>query len=110
MHVDGGGERDLKKQARSFKWEHGSKHVDIRKSNVGLREMWLTSLRGSAKKGNNTLMVVLEDDMVLSPLYFQWLLQMVDYYARNPDCRDSNLVGFSLSPIIRQNMYKPFHN
>lgn len=109
IHIDGGSSPKVNKLAKKFVWKHGPKNLDIRKQNVGLREMWLTSLRRAAPTSNHTLMLVLEDDMAVSPLYFKWLLQMIDHYARNPDCRDSNLVGFSLSPIVYQNMYKPFY-
>jgi hypothetical protein len=112
LHVDGGGGaegEETMRQARNFVWEHGPQHIDIKENNVGLRSMWLDSLGAAARKaGDNSLLVTFEDDMRVSSGYFQWLLAVIDAYGRNPDCRDSNLVGFSLSPILFQEMKKPF--
>merc|ERR1719329_1413086 len=95
--------------ALGFRWPHGPVHLDIRTENVGLRAMWLTSLTSAAKAaGSNSLMIVLEDDMRVSPLYFQWLMRMIRKYARNPTCREDSLVGISLSPMRMQEMRKPF--
>lgn len=110
IHIDGGSLPAVNELAETFDWTRGPKILDIRQKNHGLRNMWFTSMRNATQTtGDDTLMLVLEDDMVISPLYFQWLLRMVDRYARNPTCRDSNLFGFSLSPIVRQNLYKPFY-
>ncbi len=85
------------------------KHLNDRKGNVGLREMWFLSIGSVSKRaGENTLMLVLEDDMSVSLDYFQWLLAVVDAYGRSPCCRDANLMGFSLSPIHVEEMRKPF--
>ncbi|KAL3773669.1 hypothetical protein ACHAW5_000685 [Stephanodiscus triporus] len=110
IHLDGGALPEVTTIVNDFEWTHGIKHVNKRNgNNVGLREMWLFSI-GSASKmaGDNTLMVVFEDDMSVSLDYFQWLLAVVNAYGRNPHCRDANLMGFSLSPIRLEEMRKPF--
>jgi len=110
IHIDGGSNQtQVNNMASNFKWTHGPQHVEVQQENVGLRTMWLDSLGLAARKaGNNTLLVVFEDDVRVAPTYFQWLLATVDTYARTPQCRDSNLVGFSLSPILLSEMSKPF--
>jgi hypothetical protein len=109
IHLDGGALQEVVTIVNEFEWTHGVKLINDRKENVGLREMWLSSI-GSASKiaGGNTLMIVFEDDMSISVDYFQWLLAVVDAYGRNPHCRDANLMGFSLSPIRVEEMRKPF--
>lgn len=109
VHVDGGADPLVIQIAWSTKWQHGPLVTDIRDSNVGLREMWLSSMRDAAKAaGPNTLMIVLEDDMRISSIYFQWVLLMVKAYGRNRQCRHQSLMGFSLSPVRWMEMRKPF--
>eukprot|EP00548_Thalassiothrix_antarctica_P001241 CAMPEP_0194143262 /NCGR_PEP_ID=MMETSP0152-20130528/12443_1 /TAXON_ID=1049557 /ORGANISM="Thalassiothrix antarctica, Strain L6-D1" /LENGTH=1068 /DNA_ID=CAMNT_0038842585 /DNA_START=431 /DNA_END=3637 /DNA_ORIENTATION=- len=109
LHLDGGATDWVKNIVRRYEWEFGPKILDIRTQPHGLRGMWLTSMGAAAKvSGNNTLMVVLEDDIRVSKYYFQGLLALVDQYGRNPECRDSNLMGFSLSPIRLEELRKPF--
>ena len=109
VHLDGGALLEVITIVNEFEWTHGVKRLNDRKDNVGLREMWFSSI-GSASKmaGENTLMLVFEDDMSVSLDYFQWLLAVVDAYGRNPRCRDANLMGFSLSPIRMEESRKPF--
>jgi len=110
IHLDGEYSSNVSSIAESFYWPHGRKILDMKETKYGLRGMWLDSLgKASAKATNNTLLLTFEDDVIVSPSYFQWLLIVVDKYSRNPDCRDSNLVGFSFSPLIYQEMYLPFH-
>lgn len=111
LHIDGEHSSEVASIANSFDWPHGSKIVDKKESRLGLREMWLDSLgRASRAAGNNTLLVALEDDVIVSPSYFQWLLTVIDHYSRNPLCRDSRLVGFSLSPVVFQEMFYPYQS
>ena len=100
VHLDGGASGDVVAVATDFRWSHGMKTLDVREQNVGLREMWLSSLGNAAREaGENTLMIVFEDDTSVSPSYFQWIIAVVDAYARNRKCRDANLMGYSLSPM-----------
>ena len=102
----------VKNACTQFEWDcrdHGEKTFVIEDENIGLRDIWLTSLEeASDKAGDNTLLVVFEDDIRVSQHYFQGLLAMVDAYGRNRNCRDQNLMGFSLSPIRVEEFRKPF--
>jgi len=109
LHLDGGATDWVKNIVQRYDWPFGPKIIDIRTKPHGLRNMWLTSLGSAAyEAGDNTLMVVLEDDIRVSKDYFKGLLTLVDKYGRNPECRDSNLMGFSLSPIRLEELRKPF--
>lgn len=109
IHLDGGALPEVVTLVHEFQWNHGKKYVNSREENVGLREMWLSSIGAISKvSGDNALMIVFEDDMTVSLDYFQWILAVVDAYGRSPHCRDTNLMGFSLSPIRVDEMKKPF--
>jgi len=110
IHIEGEPDAEVVQTAEGFQWTHGAKHVREQPTRVGLRSMWLDSLgTAAAQAGNNTLMVMFEDDIIVSPVYFQWLLRQIDHYAPSPRCRDSSLIGFSLSPLVYQEMFKPFN-
>merc|ERR1740117_1058190 len=60
----------------------------------------MTSITNAAREaGNNTLLIVFEDDMRVSSVYFQYLLRLIREYGKNQMCRNSSLMGFSLSPV-----------
>jgi hypothetical protein len=109
IHLDGKASGKVVEIAKSFHWTHGPKRLDIRTENKGLREMWFTSMSTAAQiAGDDTLLLCFEDDMRVSSFYFQYLLSVIDAYGRNRDCRDANLMGYSLSPIKIEEMRKPF--
>lgn len=117
IHIDGGASQavlDLVQpplhNTSQRLWTHGPVSVRVADENVGLRVMWFDSLGPAAKQaGNNTLLITFEDDTRVSPAYFQWILANIDAYGQTPACRDANLVGFSLSPILLQELEKPFY-
>ena len=47
----------------------------------------------------NELMIFLEENRSVDPSYFQWLLSAIDHYAWTPQCRDTQLVGFSVGSL-----------
>jgi len=99
IHLDGRStkEKEINNVAARLDWTHGQKIIKKQKENIGLRKMWLDSIGAAARAaGDNTLLVVFEDDIRVSPAYFKWLLAMINQYAWK---RDPNLVGFSLSPM-----------
>ena len=81
-----------------FEWPHGPKLLDIQSQHVGLKMSWLSAWQHS---NPDDLMIALEDDMLVSPLYFQWLLHILGSYNlwQAPN-RDQSLLGISLSPIL----------
>lgn len=109
IHIDGGAAAAVVAAAQQFEWTHGPKLLDIQVENQGLRRMWLQSLgAAAAAAGPDSLLVVFEDDMRVSPLYFRWLLNMIRKYGRNRNCRNAGLLGISLSPVKVEEMHKPF--
>lgn len=100
IHVDADADPLVTHIAQSAVWPHGPLVADVREKRHGARDMWLSSVAAAAREaGDNTLLVVFEDDMRVSSAYFQYLLRMVREYGKNPACRNSSLFGFSLSPV-----------
>lgn len=100
MHVDANADPLVTHLARSAVWPHGPVIADVRESHHGPRDMWMSSITKAAREaGSNTLMVVFEDDMRVSSVYFQYLVRVIREYGKNQKCRNSSLMGFSLSPV-----------
>ena len=109
IHVDGGADERVHRVARDFDWPYGDVHLDFRTKNVGLRDMWMTSLTQTAQNAHpNTLMLVVEDDIRLSPRSFEWMDRVVNTFSTIRGDRDSSWMGISLSPVRVDEMRKPF--
>ena len=78
-----------------FEWPHGTKQWRIHDTHVGLVGQWLNAWLPAAHD-DSTFVVVLEDDMEVSPVYYQWLKALICKYYFDPQQFDPNLYGISL--------------
>ncbi len=109
IHLDRPRERDMNSTAWrenkkveqlvvDFQWPHGPKLLDIKATHAGLKGSWLSAWENP---NPSDMMVALEDDMDLSPWYFEWVLHVVrTYNLCEADNRDQALLGISLSPML----------
>lgn len=84
---------------RAFKWPHGPATVDaFPPPRLGLRRIWLEAFaERSGEKGHHV--VVLEDDLKVSPFWFAWLLHATHKYnltSSGYDLVERGVVGISL--------------
>lgn len=87
----------LRAVAEAFAWRRGPKIVDAKTKKSGLRESWLLAWRNPAP---DDIMIALEDDVVISPHYFRWLLKVLrEFDLLSATRRPSYLSGISLSPL-----------
>jgi len=63
--------------AREIPWTHGPKILNIKQQNMGLKASWLSAWTSPQP---DDLMIAFEDDVVPSPLYFQWMLKLLKKY------------------------------
>lgn len=72
---------EVLKVAQSFYWQHGNKTIITQTENLGLRNHILAC-------GNLSLnydgIILLEDDLFVSPGFYSYTLQAVDFYSKNP--------------------------
>lgn len=109
IHIDGGAPKQTLSVAIESTWSHGTKNIVPRTSNMGLRQMWFSSLNPASREaGNNSIFLCFEDDMRVSPFYFQWLLLVMARYGNGTANRNTQLMGFSLSPLKMEELKKPF--
>lgn len=80
--------------ADNYNWPHGMKKVDKHEHNLGLRPHMM-----SLGKWFETYdaIVVLEDDIIVSPNYFTYTKQTVDKYSSCPDIAGISLYGFRVN-------------
>ena len=94
ISVDKSGTDVVEKFAEQYSWIYGDKIVDKHEKNLGLREHML-----SLGKWFNRFeaIIVLEDDIVVSPCFFQYAIQCVDKYASNSMIAGISLYGFEIN-------------
>jgi len=83
---------------RGMSWPHGPKILDLKRRHHGLKGSWLSAWPDPRP---NDIMIAFEDDMVLSPEYFVWLVKLLDEYDMwRASTRDPLLLGVSLAPVL----------
>lgn len=85
-----------------FEWKHGEKTIIAHSENLGLKKHILQCGSLTEKYG---AVIMLEDDLMVSPQYFNYALQALNYYGI-----DADIAGISLySYAIIENGFFPFH-
>ena len=83
---------------QDFVWVHGEKRVHIHAKKAGLRGQWLETWRPSLSdavwRARTPVLVLLEDDVEVSPFYWRWLYLGHQAYAHRLD-----ITGFSLGRL-----------
>lgn len=85
--------KDVLELANQFDWKHGSKEVIYHENNLGLRDHFnycgdLTERFGA--------IIFLEDDLFVSPYFYDYTLQALDFYLE-----DERVAGISLFNYTR---------
>lgn len=77
ISIDASGDEELYDYVKSYKWNHGEKYVIIREHRLGLKEHIF-------KCGDLTrcfkAIILLEDDLYVSPFFYDYVLQTLSYY------------------------------
>lgn len=101
VSLDNCGSDSVEKAARAFQWSHGEKIVRTFLERQGLRKHILAC--GDYLRQYEAI-AVFEDDLVVSPAYYEYMKQTVQFYKENDD-----IAGISLfSHKINVNTYLPF--
>ncbi len=93
ISIDGGGttHEEVKKVAADFVWSHGRKEIISHSTNLGLIDhiFWCGDL--SQKFGR---IILLEDDLVVSPTFYDYATKSLDRYQSDPQ-----IAGISLNAL-----------
>ena len=88
ISIDKSDSTDIEDFANMYQWKYGQKHIIAHNSNLGLRKHILSC--GLLLKKYDAL-VVLEDDIVVSPNYYRYVVQCIEKYHD-----DDRIAGISL--------------
>lgn len=88
ISIDGGGEREVREVAEGFNWVYGEKRVIVHDTNLGLKSHIHFCAGLSESYGS---VIVLEDDLLVSPAFYLYASQALDYYG---DCE--SIAGIAL--------------
>lgn len=80
--------------ADNYKWKHGEKIVDKHEKNLGLRSHMMSLGKWFDRF---YAIVVLEDDIVVSPNFYTYTKQTVEKYHVCPNIAGISLYGFSIN-------------
>jgi hypothetical protein len=91
------GDKNILDTANQFQWNLGDKRVSTHNTSLSTRALWI-DIR---PKRPEEVMIILEDDMRLSPFFLDWTVHLLQQYGSRADHpRDPDLMGFSLAPLL----------
>jgi len=79
ISIDYGGSDEVTEIARNFEWKHGKKKVRVFEQNQGLRKHLISCYDYSMEYG---AAIVLEDDIVVSPFFYDYACKAWEYYEK----------------------------
>ena len=88
ISIDRSGNEELYAYVNNFSWKHGNKYVIIQEERRGLKEHIYRC--GDLSQYFKSI-TILEDDLFVSPYFYQYVKQTVEKYGDNP-----NVAGISL--------------
>jgi len=106
ISIDGGGDAKTIEVAREFLWPYGNKVVIERNQNLGLREHVLRCGDLSLQYGS---IILLEDDLVVSPAFYDFSWQALAYYSRDERIAGISLYSQRLNETARC-LFEPINN
>ena len=90
--------------AESFAYSHGPKVIQVAESNKGLRAAWLEAWKpGDNNKDRHA--IILEDDLEVSPVWYQWVKRAWDTYQ---DATDMAGISLNRQDLIPDKSVKNF--
>lgn len=102
ISVDRSDTDEVERFADAFVWPFGPKRVKKHAENFGLRRHMLS--QGVEELDEFDAIVVLEDDIIVSPAFYSYVCQTVARYADVSDVAGISLYSFPLSYLT----YRPF--
>lgn len=80
ISIDASGNKELYDFVRSYEWNYGEKYVIIREQKLGLKRHIFEC--GDLTKYFKAV-ILLEDDLFVSPFFYNYVLKTIDYYQED---------------------------
>ena len=102
ISIDCSGNEELYRYAQDFKWPFGDKYVNIQQERLGLKKHIFKCI---ALSEFFKAVVVLEDDLFISPYFYSFVENAVDKYGEDPRIAEIALYknesnGYAFFPFI----------
>lgn len=94
ISIDGGGDDEVLKLATEFEWSHGAKEVIHHSTNLGLKEHIISCGDLTSRFGQ---VIVLEDDLGISPFFYEFALKSIATYADSEEVAGISLYAYKVS-------------
>ncbi|MBK8659428.1 MAG: glycosyltransferase family 2 protein [Bacteroidetes bacterium] len=102
ISIDKSNNPEVQQYAETVEWTHGDKKVICHSEHLGLKEHVLRC--GDLTEQYDSI-IMLEDDLLVSPWFYDYSLQTAAYYKN-----DERIAGVSLYRYFHtENYYYPFH-
>lgn len=98
ISVDKSDRSEVLDLAKSFVWKHGSKEVIEHNVNLGLRKHILACGDLSDQYG---AVIVLEDDLLVSPAFYDYAVQAMNFYADADEVGGIGLYSYNYNDWVR---------
>lgn len=101
ISIDGGASGEVLEVAESLVWKYGKKVIIQHPGNLGLRKHVVSCGDFTHEYGS---VILLEDDLLVSPNFFDYSVQALNFYHDEPF-----VAGISLYSVrLNENIYLPF--
>ena len=92
--IDCSGNQELYNYVRQFEWQHGEKYVIIQEQRLGLKEH---ILRCGDLSQYFKAIILLEDDIFVSPYFYNYVVQTVNIYGKEKEIAEISLYKHELN-------------
>ncbi|MDE7160893.1 MAG: glycosyltransferase family 2 protein [Muribaculaceae bacterium] len=106
ISVDKSDSDEVERFATAYEWPHGPKRVKLHKRNMGLRAHILS--QGEEEFDEFDTLVILEDDIIVSPAFFNFTRHAVEKYSGDPRIAGISLYSFPLNYLTGR-PFAPMH-
>ena len=106
ISIDGNGNAETVRIAEQFKWPFGEKELIIHPSNLGLKRHIMQSV---SLVEQHEAIIVLEDDLYVSPFFHEYVSQATAFYAGLPQIGGISLYSHGYNETA-QFPFQPIHD
>lgn len=101
ISIDHSGNKEVIRVAEAFEWVHGEKIVLARPERLGLRRHIISCGDMTEEYG---AVMILEDDLYVSPDFYNYAMQVLEYYGENDKIAG---IGLNIERVLLESPY-PF--
>ena len=94
ISIDGIKNHEVVKISEEFDWKYGCKYIIVQKQNLGLKKHILLACDNAALKGD---FIVLEDDLSVSPYYYQYAVSALNYFRYDIAIAGVSLYSYAIA-------------